>query len=136
MAFIHCILFGFPSRQQAILRYEPKAHSAYGGKITFKTKDDGQVTVERVKGKSAGEVFIMLEDGRSGDDSIYFSEIIQGMDRTMYENIFSFNLHGLQEVHRLKDEEITRYLIAIGTLGTDKLFHTEQVLQKRIRSTI
>ena len=38
MAFIHCILFGFPSRQQAILRYEPKAHSAYGGKITFRNK--------------------------------------------------------------------------------------------------
>ena len=100
-------------------------------KSLSETKDDGLVTVERVNGKSAGEVFIMLEDGRSGDDAL-LSEIIQGMDRTMYENIFSFNLHGLQEVHRLKDEEITRYLIAIGTLGTDKLFHTEQVLQKEL----
>ncbi len=34
MAFIHGVLFGFPTKQQSSeLRYEPKNNAKYGGKI-------------------------------------------------------------------------------------------------------
>ena len=33
MSFIHSILFGFPTKQQSELRYEPKFHSKYGGQL-------------------------------------------------------------------------------------------------------
>jgi len=33
MSFIHSILFGFPAKQSAEVRYEPKNNPKYGGKI-------------------------------------------------------------------------------------------------------
>lgn len=129
MAFIHCMLFGFPSKQQMAARYEPKKHSAYGGKLILDTPEFGIVEIERVKGKSSGDVFVTLDNGRTGNEPL-LQEVLQGIDKPLYESIFSFNLEGLQNVHRLKDEEITKYLIAIGTLGSDVLLQMEQSFQK------
>ena len=132
MSFIHSILFGFPTKHQSVLRYEPKTHSAYGGRLTVITKQFGEVVIERVQGnKSAGEVSVSLEDGTIGDEAL-LDLILGGIDKTMFQSIFSFNIHGLQEVQRLKGEEIGRYLIAAGTVGTDVLLHAEQQLQKEL----
>ncbi|MBS4177515.1 ATP-binding protein [Lederbergia citrea] len=131
MSFIHSILFGFPSKQQAILRYEPKRHSAYGGRLILETSTHGEVVIERVKGKSSGDVSIILEDGTRGGEEL-LSNLLEGMDKAMYQSIFSFNLHGLQEVQRIKGDEIGRYLIAAGTIGTDMLLSAEQLFQKEL----
>ena len=121
----------FP-KHQSVLRYEPKTHSADGGRLTVITKQFGEVVIERVQGnKSAGEVTVSLEDGTIGDEAL-LDLILGGIDKTMFQSIFSFNIHGLQEVQRLKGEEIGRYLIAAGTVGTDVLLHAEQQLQKEL----
>ncbi|MBS4218133.1 AAA family ATPase [Bacillus sp. FJAT-49711] len=131
MSFIHSILFGFPSRQQSSLRYEPKNHSAYGGRITVETKEHGEVIIERVKGKSAGNVTVFLENGLSGSEEL-LSQLLGGVDRSLFESIFSFNLQGIQEVQKLKGDEISRYLVASGTMGTDILLNVEQSFQKEL----
>ena len=66
MSFIHSILFGFPTKVQTELRYEPKLQHKYGGKLTVWFPEHGLATIERVKGKAAGDVKVVLENGQKG----------------------------------------------------------------------
>ncbi|MFD1707320.1 AAA family ATPase [Siminovitchia sediminis] len=129
MSFVHSILFGFPAQQQSELRYEPKTHSAYGGKLVFQTERFGEVIIERVKGRASGDVTILLGNGPV-DESEFLPKFLNGADKTMFRRIFSFDLDGLQEIHRLKEEDIGKYLVAAGTIGTDDLLKIEKELQK------
>jgi uncharacterized protein YhaN len=131
MAFIHGVLFGFPTKQQSELRYEPKNHLKYGGKLVIETNADGDVTIERTKGKAAGDVTVTLANGTVGGDDL-LSKILNGLDKRMYQAIFSFNVHGLQDVGRMKGEDISKYLLAAGTFGTDTIMDAEQQLQKEL----
>lgn len=132
MSFIHSILFGFPTLQQSELRYEPKTQSSYGGKLIFDTEKYGEVVIERVKGKAAGDVTVLLEDGPA-EASDFLPKLLNGMDKKMYRSIFSFDLQGLQEIQHLKEEEIGKYLIAAATIGSDGLLRAEQQIQKELQ---
>ncbi|MCH2746426.1 AAA family ATPase, partial [Listeria monocytogenes] len=50
MAFIHSILFGFPTKQQSLPRMEPKNGGPYGGILTLEDTSFGKVIIERLKG--------------------------------------------------------------------------------------
>jgi uncharacterized protein YhaN len=130
MAFIHGILFGFPTKQQTEYRYEPKHSSKYGGNIKVFTEDKGFTLIERVKGKSAvGEVSVTFENGVIGGEEL-LQELLQHVDKGLYQAIFSFNLHGLQNIHQMKGEEIGKFLFSAGMLGTDRIALAENGLQK------
>ncbi|WP_226676026.1 ATP-binding protein [Mesobacillus jeotgali] len=131
MSFIHSILFGFPAKQSAEIRYEPKKNSKYGGKIKAFFPDTGVAVIERVKGKAAGDVTVSLEDGTIGGEEL-LKDLLKRMDKSIFQAIFSFNVHGLQNIHAMKGEELGRYLFSAGTLGTDKLFNTESFLIKEM----
>ena len=133
MSFIHSILFGFPTKQQTAYRYEPKHASKYGGRLIVDTEGDGEVIIERVKGKAIGDVTLYFQDGTIGGE-LELQQLLSGMDKAMFQRIFSFDIHGLQGIHLLKSEEIGRYLLAAGTIGTDALLHAEQQLQKELDS--
>lgn len=129
MSFIHSILFGFPTKQQSLLRYEPKSSTVYGGRILCRIEGQGLLSIERVKGKATGDVTVQFEDGRTeGEETL--QQLLGNMDRTTYQNIFSFNLEGLQNIQRLKKEELNRYLFSAGSSGTDLLLQMEQNWQK------
>ncbi|MEH7381565.1 AAA family ATPase [Bacillus sp. JJ1533] len=129
MSFIHSILFGFPTKQQTDQRYIPKMGTKYGGKLIIETDEHGTVMIERLPGKAAGDVTVYLPDGTvKGED--FISELFQGMDKTLYQNIYSFNIHGLQGVHNLKSEDIGRFLFSAGTVGTDALLELQNKLTK------
>jgi len=131
MSFIHSILFGFPARQSTELRYEPKDHSKYGGKIKAFFPGKGIAVIERVKGRAAGDVTVSLEDGTVGGEEL-LKDLMQRMDKSIYQAIFSFNVHGLQNIQAMKGEELGKYLFSAGTLGTDKLFNAETALLKEM----
>ncbi|PFG07185.1 uncharacterized protein YhaN [Bacillus sp. es.034] len=129
MSFIHSILFGFPTKQQSLLRYIPKSSSEYGGKILCRMEDQGIVSIERIRGKAAGDVTVQFEDGRvEGEETL--QQLLGKMDQSTYQNIFSFNLDGLQNIQRLKKEELNRYLFTAGSTGTDLLLKLSQDWQK------
>ncbi|MFC7784852.1 AAA family ATPase [Rossellomorea sp. GCM10028870] len=129
MSFIHSILFGFPTKQQSLLRYEPKSSTEYGGKILCQMDGHGTVSIERIKGKATGDVTVQFEDGRmEGEETL--QQLLGHMDRATYQNIFSFNLEGLQNIQRLKKEDLNRYLFSAGSTGTDLLLQLEQNWQK------
>jgi uncharacterized protein YhaN len=129
MAFIHAILFGFPTKQAK--NYEPKTHSKYGGKLTLETMNMGKAVIERVKGTSSSSVTVTLDDGTIGGEDL-LRRLLNGMDENFYRSIFSFDVHGLQKLHQLKEEDIGRFLFSAGTVGTDSLFRMEQKLQKEM----
>ncbi len=130
MSFIHSILFGFPNKNQTELRYEPKKFSKYGGQlvVTFPT---GKAVIERVKGKAAGDVSVILEDGTRGGEEL-LQQLLSHIDKSLYQAIFSFNLHGLQHMQGMNNADLGRFLFSTGALGTDRLLATENLLQKEL----
>jgi uncharacterized protein YhaN len=133
MSFIHSILFGFPTKQQSELRYEPKKGTKYGGQLTVLFPDKGKVIIERVKGKATGDVAVLFEDGEIGEES-QLKELLSSVDKHLYQSIFSFNLHGLQNVHQLKGEDLGRFLFSTGTIGSDRVLKAENELLKELDS--
>ncbi|PAE25324.1 AAA family ATPase [Bacillus sp. 7894-2] len=133
MSFIHSVLFGFPAKTQSELRYEPKEGAKYGGRITAVFPDRGKAVIERVKGKASGDVSVLLEDGTRGGEGL-LGELLHHIDKNLYQSIFSFNIHGLQNVNQMKGEDLGRYLFSAGSLGTDHLVTAENILQKELES--
>lgn len=130
MAFIRAMLFGFPTRQESELRYEPKQGAEYGGKLTIETERYGQVVIERVKGKARGNVTVSLEDGTVGHDEL-LKDVIEGLDRSMYQAIFSFGLQDMQHLDMLQSDEIGSYLYSVGMAGKWNVSELEKQLEKR-----
>src|SRR5699024_1653001 len=54
------------------------------------------------------------------------------IDETLYDQIFTFNLQGIQEIERLKGDDINRYLLSAGTTGSSQLLQIEQDLTKEM----
>lgn len=133
MAFIHGILFGFPTKQSSELRYVPKNGSNYGGKLRICFDDFGIATIERIRGKASGDVTVTLEDGTTGDEEL-LKQLLGNMDKGLFQAIFSFNLHGLQNIHQMKGDELGKFLFSTGTLGTERLAKTEAELQKELEA--
>lgn len=133
MAFIHGILFGFPTKQSSELRYEPKDNPKYGGKLILLHNEAGRVVIERVKGKAAGDVSVALEDGTIGGEELLF-QLLKNIDKGLFQAIFSFNIHGLQNIHHMKGDELSKFLFSTGTLGTERLAKTETELQKELEN--
>ncbi|MEH7110326.1 ATP-binding protein [Bacillus sp. JJ1764] len=131
MAFIHTILFGFPTKQQSELRYEPKHSTKYGGNLRVFHEELGYATIERVKGKAAGDVKVVLDNGKVGNEEL-LKELIANFDKGIFQSIYSFNLNGLQNIHQMKGEDLGKFLFSAGTLGTEQLARTENFLQKEL----
>ena len=66
--FILHILFGFPQKNNVLLRYEPKSGGKYGGQVHLVDETYGKCIVERIRGKSAGDVTVYFEDGTKGGE--------------------------------------------------------------------
>lgn len=118
MSFIHSILFGFPTRNSTLLRYEPHESSKYGGKIIATDARFGECVIERVHGKVTGNVVVTLEDGTTGADQL-LDTLLSGMTRETFQSIFSFSLTDIENVHQLNKDQLSRYLLNIGAHGTD-----------------
>lgn len=132
MAFIHGILFGFPTKQQSELRYEPKHHNSYGGKLKIFSEETGFAVIERVKGKAAaGDVKVIAEAGLTGGEEL-LKKLLSNVDKGLFQAIFSFNLHGLQNIHQMKGEDIGKFIFSAGTLGTDRLAIADGELQREL----
>lgn len=129
--FIIQILFGFPSRNQAGSRYEPKAGGKYGGQLYLNDAQYGKVIVERVKGKAAGDVTVYFEDGTRGAET-ELKKLLREYDRASFEAIFSFSIHELQGLDKMTEEQLSRTLLASGTTGVDAITKMESELEKEM----
>ena len=129
MSFIHSILFGFPTRNSTLLRYEPLESSRYGGKIIGEDSQLGEIIIERIHGKVTGDVTVTLEDGSTGSDDL-LARVLKGIDRDNFQNIFSFSLTDIENVHQLDKNKLSRYLLNIGAHSTDYYLDLVDEFQK------
>ncbi|WP_438312561.1 AAA family ATPase [Sporosarcina sp. FA9] len=127
--FILHILFGFPQRNSTLLRYEPKSGGKYGGQIQLIDEVYGTCVVERIRGKSAGEVTVHFQDGTTGNEE-QLKILLRHYDRMSFESIFSFSLLQLQGFEKMNQEELSRTLLASGTTGVDSLLLLEKKMEK------
>lgn len=128
-SFIHSILFGFPTRNSTLLRYEPLASSKYGGRLLADDARFGEVIIERVHGKVTGDVTVTLEDGTVGSDAL-LDTLLKGVTRETFQNIFSFSLTDIENVQKLNKNELSRYLLNIGAHATDYYLNMVDDFQK------
>src|SRR5690625_6288381 len=77
MSFIHSILFGFPTRNSTLLRYEPHESSKYGGKIIGNVQRFGQVEIEQVHGKVTDKDTVTFVDGSNVGEYLFHTIIIE-----------------------------------------------------------
>ncbi len=127
--FIVQTLFGYPTKNQNLRRYEPKNGGKYGGQLHVHDPEFGRVIIERVKGKAAGDVTLYFEDGSRGSDA-ELKMILRDYDRASFESVFSFSIHELQGLENMSEEELSRTLLASGTTGMDAIAQMESRLEK------
>lgn len=130
MSFIHSVLFGFPTKQQAENRYEPKRATSYGGYLILRSEENRRLKIERVPGKFGGQVTIEMEDGTTRDEE-YLGELLSGLDKETYRSIFSFDVHGLQQIHKMSSDQVGKFLFLSSIYGADALFTIEDKLTKQ-----
>ena len=114
--FILQILFGFPTRQQTQRKYEPKVSTKFGGQLTIGHPTYGQCTIERIKGKAAGDVTVYLEDGTIGHEEL-LAKLLYGYSKASFESIFSFSLHELQGIEKCQKKSSRICCLPLGQLG-------------------
>lgn len=131
LAFIRAVLFGFPVKQSKEARYEPKLADAYGGKITLDTDRYGRVEIERTKGKTAGgNVKIYFEDGTTKGEA-ELKILLAGVDKSVYQGIFSFGLQELHNLNQIESEELGKFLYGVGMAGKASIVELEKELAKK-----
>ncbi|WP_262177292.1 ATP-binding protein [Saccharococcus sp. Marseille-Q5394] len=129
--FIVQTLFGFPQKNSAQLRYEPKAGGKFGGQVHLHDEVYGNCIVERVQGKSSGDVTVYFEDGTTGGEEAV-KALVRQYDRASFESIFSFSILQLQGFERMDETELSRTLLSSGTTGVDTLLRVEKKMEKEM----
>ena len=129
--FILHILFGFPPRNSQLLRYEPKSGGKYGGQAHLFDALYGKCIVERVRGKSAGDVKVYFENGEQGDEAA-LQKLVRHYDRASFESIFSFSMLQLQDFEKMDEQQLSRTLLASGTTGMDHYLQIETKMEKEM----
>ncbi|CRH21823.1 hypothetical protein BN1423_1860006 [Carnobacterium maltaromaticum] len=121
--------FGFPTKQGSGTRYEPRNSSQYGGRLRISETVYGNVLIERVKGKTSGNVTVTLANGETGSEDL-LEKIIFGIDKNTYQALFSFDLVGLQKVQQMNQTKLNRYFLSVGTLGNERLLRIVDKFQQ------
>jgi uncharacterized protein YhaN len=129
--FIIQTLFGYPTKNQNLRRYEPKNGGKYGGQVHIQDRVYGRVVIERIKGKASGDVTLYFEDGTRGSEA-ELKAILRDYDRASFESVFSFSIHELQGLEEMTEEELSRTLLASGTTGMDAIGKLESRLEKEM----
>ncbi|MCD8797706.1 AAA family ATPase [Mammaliicoccus sciuri] len=127
-AFIHSILFGFPTKKENEPRLEPRLGNQYGGKLVLDF--DGQIVeVERVKGRVTGDVKVYLSNGKVKDEE-WLKQKLNFINKRTYQGIFSFNVLGLQDIHKnLTEDQLQMYLLQAGALGSTEFTGMNDLMQ-------
>lgn len=115
-AFIHALLFGFPKEDEYEPRLEPRFAPQYGGKMILSQGDD-EIQIERIYVHHKETVNITLNGHQK--DIKWFKQLLNNISKETYKSIFSFDVLGLQEVHRkLSEDKLQAYLLQTGAFGS------------------
>ncbi|WP_054950448.1 AAA family ATPase [Numidum massiliense] len=131
MAFVRAVLFGFESRRNPELRYEPREGGTFGGALTVVDEDGRTFRVERIyRQRVAGDVTVHLPDGGQAGEAV-LSQLVKQMNEKVFKNIFAFGLRELQEMDTIREDEINRFIYTVGTGDGNAILRVQKELQER-----
>ena len=107
MAFIRSMLFGLDRRGHA-RRYEPLNGGNHGGWLDV-TVDGRPIRIERKAGRHVRGA-VTVYDGESTGSDAELENLLGGMTRTLYHNVFAFGLEELEQFRTLQDNEIAKHI--------------------------
>lgn len=139
MSFIRGVFFGFESRRNLHLRYEPLDGGQFGGAIELKDTKGELYRIERVFiSKITGDVKVYLPNGEIKGEE-YLPILLGKINEQVFKQIFSFGLTELQQLDTLQDEEINDFIYHAGTGSVSQILkikeHTEQKQQQLFKSS-
>jgi uncharacterized protein YhaN len=125
--FINSIIFGFYKKGN-VKRYEPVEGKTHGGKLVFNYQGDTYEASRIYRRKSEGDLEIIT----NSPVKYTFSDIFSGINRDVYENIFSFGLEELSSLNSLTDKKDIVEQIYTASFGVrnDKIKETKKELEK------
>lgn len=120
-SFIHTMFFGFPStRKKDFNTYRPKRSDTYGGRIALSGTRFGTVTIERLKERNRGKATLTHQNGEQEVVGNLASYLL-GVNEETYDLLYTFDLERLLELNKIKKDDLNRYLLGVGTSGSEKI---------------
>lgn len=127
-SFIRSMLFGFPTKRRRVNqlnRYEPRHGEVYGGRLLLTDTSFGSIWIERTN-----KIFtVTTEEGERLPDNT-LEKVLGGLDETLFDNFYAFNLQNLQELSNIDADKISDYFLSIGALGSDKFLAIAKEYEK------
>ncbi|MFC0523486.1 AAA family ATPase [Pontibacillus salicampi] len=127
--FMLYILFNLPPRK--VKEYQPKRGGSIGGKLVVEDKRYGRITIERTPDHSNGKARCALVNGEEYGEE-FLEQLLNGVDRSTYESIFSFDLQDIQAVQNLNTNDIGDVLFGVGMTGSNQIQELEKQLEKEL----
>ncbi|MDU0329832.1 AAA family ATPase, partial [Paenibacillus sp. 3LSP] len=141
LGFVRAMLFGIPTRAAAAERYEPLRGGAHGGVLTILGDDGTRWMIERyaqppegrnLPGTRSDRLRITRSDEQGGvreaSQEEMQRELLGGMSKAMFKQLFAVSLTELQQVGALQSEELSRYLFHAGIGGGAAVLRGEKRL--------
>lgn len=145
LGFIRSMLFGIPSRTYGTQRYEPIQGTVHGGVLSIVGDDGAKWAIERYAQPPGGKVL----SGTRGDrlritvtessglvrelsQEAMQRELLGGMSKEMFKQLFAVSLTELQEVGALHSEEMSRFLFHAGIGGGSSILRGERKLVQQM----
>jgi len=145
LGFVRAMLFGIPSRTYGAMRYEPLRGGAHGGMLTLRDSEGSLWTIERYarsrEGASPaggrGDRLRITRTGPGGElrelaQEELERELLGGMSKEMFRQLFAISLSELQEVSALQSEEMSRFLFHAGIGGGAAVLRGEKKLAQEM----
>lgn len=127
--FILFMLFGLPPKQRAF--YRPKTSGKMGGKLSLYDPTIGEYTIERFDEVNNGAATCYTTDGNVQGEA-WLEERLQGMTYQTYQSIFSFSALDLNDLRRMKEDDLGEVLLGIGLTGSNNIYSIEKRLDTKI----
>ncbi len=141
MQFVRAMLFGIPSRIYPTERYEPLAGGVHGGVLNMFDENGARWTVSRFAtsgdvGTGSGnrtEKFKIVKTDEHGQvhectQQDMERELLGGMSREIFNQLFAISLSELQEIRTLQSDEMSSYLFHAGIGGGGEIIQAERKL--------
>lgn len=143
LQFVRAMLYGIPSRAYPAERYEPPGGGRHGGVLTARAADGSVWTVSRyaapdqrmTSGRSEQLTIIRTDEKGTANpmsQSDLERELLGGMSRDMFKQLFAVTLTELQEIRTLQSDEMGSYLFHAGFGAGGEIMRAERVLSQRM----
>ncbi len=127
LAFVRAILFGFETRGHPAL-----AGGQRGGWLTVRSGDDRSIRIERY-GLTGGGGRLRILDGEGEElGNEMLPRLLQGVEKTVFNNVFAFGLAELAQFGNLTGPEIAARIYGAGMgTGATSVVDIENRLEQR-----